>query len=151
MKKKFKFQYGGWTGSLLPSPEGMLHSKFADKIDVTNITSMNNEQIDTLIERYNRCWDSEERIKILQELDYIASNEYHWIFGWAAPYGYRCLHWNKFSMPKNSLGYSGDWRTPLSLWWIDPEKKLSLKSAILKDTNLKINPEIIDFYNSLAK
>ena len=39
MKKKFKIYYGGWTGSLLPSPEGMLHSKFADQIDVTNITS----------------------------------------------------------------------------------------------------------------
>ena len=88
MKKKFKFQYGGWTGSLLPSPEGMLHSKFADKIDVTNITSMNNQEIDKLIEQYNECWNPDKRIKILQELDYIASSEYHWIFGWAAPYGY---------------------------------------------------------------
>ena len=131
MKRNLNFNMKvGWTGSLLPSPEGMLHSKFADKIDVTNITSMKNEEIDTLIE-YNRCWDSEERIKILQELDYI-TNEYHWIFGWAAPYGYRCLHWNKFSMPENSLGYSGDWRTPLSLWWIDQKKKLFLISYFKK-------------------
>ena len=100
MKKKFKIYYGGWTGSLLPSPEGMLHSKFADQIDVTNITSMSNKKIDALIEEYNQSWDATKRIEILQELDYIAANEYHWIFGWAAPYGYRCIHWNKFSMPE---------------------------------------------------
>ena len=151
MKKKYKFQYGGWTGSLLPNPEGSLHSKYADDIDVTNITSMNNAEIDTLIERYNRCWDPNKRIELLQELDYIASNQYHWIFGWAAPYGYRCLHWNKFSMPENSLGYSGDWRTPLSLWWIDPENKRKLNSSIADNLNLPVDPEIVDFYNSLEK
>jgi len=166
MKKKFKFQYGGWTGSLLPSPEGMLHSKYAfvDKnkngiwdegeipqIDVTNITSMNNKKIDALIEEYDACWDANKRIEILQELDYIAANEYHWIFGWAAPYGYRCLHWNKFSMPENSLGYSGNWSAPLSLWWIDPERKAELELAQKNNQKMTTEPEIVDYYNSLEK
>ena len=104
-----------------------------------------------LIEQYNECWNPDKRIKILQELDYIASSEYHWIFGWAAPYGYRCLHWNKFSMPENSLGYSGNWSTPLSLWWIDPNNKANLKSAQNENSNLSIDPEIVDYYNSLEK
>ena len=112
---------------------------------------MNNPEIDTLIERYNRCWDPNKRIELLQELAYIASNQYHWIFGWAAPYGYRCLHWNKFSMPENSLGYSGDWRTPLALWWVDPENKKKLTSAISDNLNLPVSTEIVDYYNSLEK
>ena len=103
------------------------------------------------LEQYNECWNPDKRIKILQELDYIASSEYHWIFGWAAPYGYRCLHWNKFSMPENSLGYSGNWSTPLSLWWIDPNNKTNLKSAQNENSNLPIDPEIVDYYISLEK
>ena len=37
----------GWF--LLPSPEGMLHSKYSEKLDVTNITGMANPKIDKLM------------------------------------------------------------------------------------------------------
>ena len=40
------------------------------------------------------------RVQILQKIDEIATNEYHWAFGWGAPYGYRCLNWNKFGVHK---------------------------------------------------
>ena len=48
MNRKFKVYNGGWTGSLLPSPEGMLHSKYSEKMDVTNITGMANPKIDKI-------------------------------------------------------------------------------------------------------
>ena len=43
---------------------------------------------------------SKELIK-LQEIDSIATREFHWAFGWGAPYGYRCLNWNKFHQVNN--------------------------------------------------
>ena len=67
--KTYTLHNGGWTGSSTPSPEGMLHSKYADKIDVTNATSMANSTIDSLIELYNKNWNVEERIPILQKID----------------------------------------------------------------------------------
>ena len=150
MNRKFKIYYGGWTGSLLPSPEGMLHSKFSEKLDVTNITGMANSEIDKLIDEYNMNWNMNERVQILQKIDEIATNEYHWAFGWGAPYGYRCLNWNKFGVPKNGVGYSGGWLAPISMWWIDPDKKEALLKA-KKDGNAKlpIENEIVDFWNNL--
>ena len=105
MDRKFKVQHAGWTGYLLPSPEGMLHSKFSEKLDVTNVTGMANKEIDELIEDYNSNWSMDERVKILQKIDGIAAKEYHWAFGWGAPYGYRCLNWDKFGMPKQGIEY----------------------------------------------
>ena len=96
-----------------------------------------------------------DREKILQKIDEIAAKEYHWAFGWGAPYGYRCLNWDKFGMPEHGIGYSGNWLTPITHWWIDPQKKQRLiearkKSNVTIDienetilaTNSKINEEM---------
>ncbi len=152
MNRKFKIYNGGWTGSLLPSPEGMLHSKYSEKLDVTNITGMANPKIDKLIEEYNLNWDMNERVKILQTIDSLATREYHWAFGWGAPYGYRCLNWDKFGIPKNGVGYSGGWLAPISMWWIDPNKKKALESAMNDQTkSIPIENEIVDYWNNLKK
>ena len=150
MDRKFQVQFAGWTGSLLPSPEGMLHSKYSKQLDVTNVTGMANPEIDNLIDDYNTNWNMDERVKILQKIDEIASKEYHWAFGWGAPYGYRCLNWDKFGMPEHGIGYSGNWLSPISYWWIDPIKKNKLIEA-RKDNSIKIpiENEIVDFYKNL--
>ena len=149
MDRKFQVQFAGWTGSLLPSPEGMLHSKYSKQLDVTNVTGMANTEIDNLIDDYNTNWNMEERVKILQKIDEIASKEYHWAFGWGAPYGYRCLNWDKFGMPEHGIGYSGNWLSPISYWWIDPIKKNKLIEA-RKSNSIKIpiENEIVDFYKN---
>ena len=151
MNRKFKIYNGGWTGSLLPSPEGMLHSKFSEKLDVTNITGMANPQIDKLIEQYNLNWNMDERVKILQKIDSIATREFHWAFGWGAPYGYRCLNWNKFGIPENGVGYAGGWLAPISMWWIDPDKKIKLQEVLKSGGSLPIEKEIVDYWNNLEK
>ena len=150
MDRKFQVQYAGWTGSLLPSPKGAMHSQYAEKLDVTNVTGLANHEIDKLIEEYDANWNMEERVKILQKIDEIASKEYHWAFGWGAPYGYRSLNWDKFGMPAHGIGYSGNWLSPISYWWIDPEKKERLMRARQNpNANLPIENEIVDFWNNL--
>ena len=152
MDRKFQVQFAGWTGSLLPSPKGMMHSQYAEKLDATNITGLANPIIDSLIIKYDANWDANERIKLLQKIDKLASEEYHWAFGWGAPYGYRCLNWNKFGMPEHGIGYSGNWLTPIYYWWIDPEKKQALINARKNgNINLDNSKEIIDYWNRLGK
>ena len=152
MDRKFQVQFAGWTGSLLPSPKGGMHSQYAEKLDATNITGLANPIIDSLIIKYDANLDANERIKILQQIDKLASEEYHWAFGWGAPYGYRCLNWNKFGMPEHGIGYSGNWLTPIYYWWIDPEKKQALINARKNETiNLDHSKEIIDYWNRLGK
>ena len=127
MNRKFKIYGGGWIGRTLPAPEEMLHSKYSEKLDVTNLTGMANPKIDKLLEDYNMNWDMEKRVRILQTIDSIATREYHWAFGWGAPYGYRALTWNKFGTPESGISYEGTWLDPLRYWWIDQEKKQKLQ------------------------
>ena len=160
IKKTYTIHQGGWTGSSEPSPEGMLHSKYANEIDVTNATGMANPEIDKLIEKYNKNWNANERVKILQSIDSLATREYHWAFGWAGLYGRRGLHWNKFGMPEHGLGYGvqtykkywGSWASPTLLWWSDPKKKNKLEKA-KKDQliSLPIEEELIDYWKIISK
>ena len=152
MDRKFKLYGGGWVGYLLPAPESMFHSKYSEELDATNLTGMAHPEIDKLIEAYNMSWDIERRTNILQTLDSIATREYHWIFSWGAPYGYRSLNWNKFGMPESGVGYDGNWLSPIEWWWIDPDKKAKLEEA-LKDESLTlpIEEEIIDHWNTLEE
>ena len=93
----------------------------------------------------------EERIGILQQLDSIATREFHWIHSWTAPYGYRCLNWDKFGIPDNGVGYAGGWLQPISMWWIDPDKKEKLQDVIKNGGILPIEKEVIDYWNNLEK
>ena len=160
IKKTYTIHQGGWTGSSEPSPEGMLHSKYADQIDVTNATGMANSEIDKLIEKYNKNWDASERVAILQSIDSLATREYHWAFGWAGLYGHRGLHWNKFGMPEHGLGYGhatykkywGSWASMALLWWSDSAKKKELEEAKNDQSiTLPINEEVIDYWELISK
>ena len=105
-----------------------------------------------LIEDYNTNWNMEERVEILQKIDSIAAKEYHWAFGWGAPYGYRCLNWDKFGVPENGVGYSGGWLSPISMWWIDPDKKDKLNQVLNNEKlTLPITEEVIDYWNNLTE
>jgi len=160
ISKTYTMHYGGWTGALFPGPESKLHSKYAKEIDVTNATGMANKAIDKLIEKYNKNWDINQRTKIMKEIDRLASLEYHYIFGWAAPYGWRGLYWDRFGMPDHGLGYGGgaydkywgDWASHAFVWWSDEEKKKKLAQA-KKDKNiiLPIENELLDFYNKISE
>ena len=71
MNRKFKIYHGGWVGSLLPSPEGSMHSKYSKEVNSSNYTGIADDRIDDLIEDYNTNWEIKERIHILQELDIL--------------------------------------------------------------------------------
>ena len=93
MKKEYEVTGQGWTGGFFPSPEGMMHGKYADEVEVTNITSMSYPELDKLIETYNAEWDAKKRIPLAHQIDSIAVNSFHYALGWTSPYGARMLYW----------------------------------------------------------
>jgi len=149
MKKEYEVTYQGWTGGFFPSPEGMMHSKYAEKVEVTNITSMAYPEIDELIEQYNKEWDAKKRIPIAHKIDKIAVESYHYALGWTSPYGARMLYWNKFGIPDKGIYYAGGWQSPITLWWMDPKKENNLETARQYDTGLSKEKEVIDYWDRL--
>jgi microcin C transport system substrate-binding protein len=106
-----------------------MHSRYAEQPETNNITGIRNPRVDAICERYDKSYDVDERIRLLRELDGIVTREYHYAFGWVAPYAARLVFWNKFGIPEKGLSYSGDWRSLFALWWVDPEKRAALEHA----------------------
>ena len=154
MSKKFTIGYQGWTGSLFPNPKGMMHSQFgkSDVLNTTNMTGMQNAEIDSLIGLYDKEYDAKKRIPLLYELDKIAVSDYHYGFGWVAPYGVRVCYWNKLSYPSTGVSYSGSWTSILSMWWVDPEKDSELSSIRESGTGtMPVGNIEVDYWNKNNK
>ena len=126
-----------------------MHSKYADEVEVTNITSMAYPELDLLLEQYNAEWDAKKRIPIAHKIDSIAFHSFHYAMGWTSPYGARMLYWNKFGMPESGITYIGDWRTPLSHWWIDSLKEDKLIDAQSANKSLPKEKVNIDYWNRM--
>ena len=117
MKKKFKIYYGGWTGSLLPSPEGMLHSKFADEVEVTNITSMAYPALDALIEKLISAKTREELTTAIHALDRVLLWG-HYVIPLYHSNTDRIAYWNFLEYPEEIPLYG----IVIESWWINKEK-----------------------------
>ncbi|EKD27841.1 MAG: hypothetical protein ACD_79C00540G0003 [uncultured bacterium] len=150
MTRKFSIAYLGWTGMLIPNPETSMHSKYAQVPNTNNITGLRLPRIDEICNIYDKSYDVSERISLLREVDYLATGEYHYAFGWVAPYSARMIFWNKFGYPESGLNYSGDFSVISVLWWIDKEKETLINKANdNKNISIPQEPEIIDFWKRM--
>jgi microcin C transport system substrate-binding protein len=129
MKKQFKMTYQNWGGTTFPNPEGSMHSKYADKLENSNITSMAVPRIDELSVKYEEEFDVAKRIKMVREIDSLAVAQCHYAFGWIAPYTVRAIYWNKFDHPKCGVTRTGDYEAAFTLWWYNAEKDAQLQKA----------------------
>lgn len=148
----YQMAFMGWGGLLYPNPITSFHSSIADNLPSNNITGFKNPRADALIEREQTTFDPAERIRILQELDGILTGEYHYAFGWHAPY-VRLVWWNKFGMPKFTISRIFDWRDVLTYWWYDAEKAAKLREA-LRDKSITMQdplPEEDRFWQDYDK
>jgi len=148
MKRKFKMFYANWTGLFFPNPETSMHSKYADQPETNNISGISIPRIDELCAQYDKSYDIDERIKILQEVDKLAVSGFYNAFGWVAPYGMRAAYWNKFDHPEWALTYTGDWAGTIQLWWENPEKakKVAEFKAGNKDVSIPTHPVKVDYW-----
>ena len=92
--------------------------------------------MDELLNQYERELDVHKRAAILRELDGIVAAQHHYLLEWYGSFQ-RMVYWNKFGMPKGTITRIGDYRDPVSMWWIDPEKNRRLEEA-LRDSTKKL-------------
>jgi microcin C transport system substrate-binding protein len=118
-----------YSASVFPSPELVWHSKLADQKNSLNVTGFKNARADEIMDAYGKSFDLKERVKLLQELDGIITNNHNIILEWTAPYQ-RLVFWNKFGQPPGILTRVGDTLDVAGLWWIDPDKNQKLEKAL---------------------
>lgn len=131
----FQIAYGG--GSPFPFPNQFFDSKLADQKASNNVTGFKNARVDQILKAYEGEFDLAKRVALLQELDGIVMGEYPYLLQWSAPFT-RMVYWNKFGQPKGIITRIGDYRDPVSLWWIDPAKESALAEA-MRDPSKKLD------------
>jgi microcin C transport system substrate-binding protein len=131
------FSIGWGGGGPFPIPEQFWQSDQADVKTSGNITGFKNPRVDEIIKAYNVEFDVKKRAALLRELDGIVSSQHHYLLEWYAPYD-RMVYWNRFGQPKGVITRIGDYRDPVGLWWIDPQKNAALEAA-LRDPSKKLS------------
>lgn len=117
-----------WTGLRIPNPESSMGPGTADEPNTTNWPGIKDPRIDSLCGLYNKSFDKSERVKIIREIDLIATSMYPYAFGWYAPYQ-RIAFQNKFGYPKWMLARTRDYFVIPSMWYNDPEKAAEYEDA----------------------
>jgi microcin C transport system substrate-binding protein len=135
-QRKFEMAHLAWGGLLFPNPETEWQSSLADVDNTNNVTGFKSARADELFTQYDRSFDTQERIRIIREVDGIVANSYNYALHWTAPFT-RIAFWNKFGTPPGYLTRTGDSYTAHLLWWVDPDKDAKLKEA-LRNSSVKL-------------
>jgi microcin C transport system substrate-binding protein len=132
----FQMAMVNYTGEVFPSPESTWHSSLADQKNTQNITGFKNKRADDIMAAYLKEFAIDSRVKLLQELDGIVTNEHQFILQWGAPFQ-RLVFWNKFGYPQGVVSRVGDYRDVPTLWWVDQDKSRKLEAA-MKDNSINL-------------
>jgi len=147
---KFDMTWASWSASLFKDPEGMWHSKEAERLQGNNITGFKNQEVDKLIDQLRTEFNISKRNQIIRKIDALIYNEIPYILLWNINYT-RLLYWNKFGMPNTVLSKFGDERSAYSYWWFDKEKATELKDAMAEKTPLPNYKTEIYFDETFSK
>jgi microcin C transport system substrate-binding protein len=151
MQRQFDLVSLAWGGLLFPNPETSFHSRLAGVNNNNNVTGFKNARVDELLTAYDREFDQQKRIAIIQEIDGILANEHHYILQWEAPFQ-RIAYWNKFGHPEGYLSRIGDYHDITTLWWVDPQKEQQLAQAMRSaTTSLAAGPTEVTYWSEYAR
>lgn len=131
-----------WSGLRIPNPESSMGPGTADEPNTTNWPGIKDPRIDELCGQYNVSFDKAERVKIIREIDKIATSMQPYAFGWYAPYQRIAFH-NKFGYPEWILSRLDDYLVIPQMWYNDPEKAAEYEDA-RKNTSAQMEKGEVD-------
>ncbi|HBF35341.1 TPA: ABC transporter substrate-binding protein, partial [Candidatus Sumerlaeota bacterium] len=133
LKDMDEFHYdmtgSNWMSGSRDDPEGMWHSKEADRQASSNITGFKNARVDELIEKQKSIFDLQERNKIYREIDSLIFNEHPYVLLWNLDYQ-RLLYWNRFGTPPTVLSKFDREESAYKYWWASPDTREELRDAV---------------------
>jgi len=145
----YDMTWAAWGASVWKDPEGMWHSKEADRISGNNITGFKHPRVDELIDQQKSLFDIDARNDIVREIDRIVYAEFPYVLLWNIDYT-RLLYWNRFGTPDTVLSRYGDESSAYLYWWADPNASAELEQAMKDSLSLPPKPYKIDFDASFS-
>ena len=142
-ERQFVLHSQAWRGILFPNPLTSWKSDLANEPYNNNISGFASEEVDRLMEQYDKSFDIEEQTRIMQEIDGLIFKEHPVALSWYAPFE-RILSWNRFGVPEKVLSRTGDSNNIWSMWWTTPEMQEKLTEARKKNGSLPLIPDVID-------
>jgi microcin C transport system substrate-binding protein len=140
----YDMTWAAWAGGLFKDPEGMWHSREADRPFGNNITGFKDAAVDALIERQKSIFDLKERNDICRQIDRILAERAPYVLLWNIN-AVRLLYWDKFGTPPTVLSKYGDDRSLMAYWWADADSAADLRKAMDSGEMLPPRPDIVDF------
>lgn len=144
----FDMTWAAWGAAVRKDPEGMWHSKEADRTSGNNITGFKSEAVDRLIEQQRTIYDVEKRHDLVRKIDKIVTDQVPYILLWLNDYT-RLLYWNRMGTPPTVLNKYGDEGAAYIYWWADPDLAAELEEAREEGWDMPRVPEEI-FYDQAA-
>lgn len=135
-ERNFTILVAAWGGLRYPNPESSFSSRSASADNSTNWPGIADPRIDELIVKYNNEFDRNERIKLIRQIDKIATDYIGYAFSWYYPAERLAFH-DKFGFPKGMITKTDDFLTIPGLWYIDPERLAKYEEA-QKDKAMKL-------------
>jgi microcin C transport system substrate-binding protein len=135
-ERNFTMLVAAWGGLRYPNPQTSFSSSSAKADNSTNWPGISDPRIDEIIEKYNKEFSRTERIKLIREIDKIATDYIGYAFTWYYPAERIAFH-DKFGFPKGMLSKTGDYLTSPGIWYFDPERNAKYEEA-KRDKNLQL-------------
>lgn len=135
----FEMTWAAYGSPVFRDPEGMWHSKEAERISGNNVTGYASDKVDALIEEQKEIFDIEKRNEILRRIDATVYPDIPYILLWANDHK-RLLYWNKFGTPDTVLDKYSNEEAAYSYFWIDPNSQAELKQAMENKQSLPPRP-----------
>ncbi|MBL8007735.1 MAG: ABC transporter substrate-binding protein [Ignavibacteria bacterium] len=150
-ERNFTMLVAAWGGLRYPNPQTSFSTSSAKAENSTNWPGISDPRIDELIEKYNREFDRKERIKIIRQIDKIATDYIGYAFTWYYPAERIAFH-DKFGFPPGMLTKTGDYLTLPGLWFIDQERLAKYEEAKSnKSMKLEILPKEDKYWLEVKK
>jgi len=139
MDRSFSIAFEHWGGLTFPNPETSYHSRLADEDNNNNLYGFKNARVDELCALYDVEFNQGRRIKIIQEIDKIITDNRSSFMTFYRPTDW-LLFWDRYSYPEYMVsrylnGGIEDWSV-LKYWWFDAEKAQKLEDAMAKGESL---------------
>ncbi|MEC9475864.1 MAG: ABC transporter substrate-binding protein [Planctomycetota bacterium] len=149
-ERQFTVHMQAWRGILFPNPITAWHSDLANEPYNNNISGIANEEVDQLMEKYDRTFDIEEQTEYMREIDSLIFKDHPVALTWYGPF-VRILSWNHFGQPEKVLSRIGDDHSLWKYWWSTPELQQRLAKAREEGTTLPVGPDVLDPWGLKAR